>query len=168
MDVHQSLNLQIFSDLENYTEPIKIPNVVNWDVYDFSNAKIGKVTDILLSSDTNEPRHIVMEYSSSPQPEGNEYILIPIGFISVNEDNKTVNIEYIEREVLDDAPKFDGRQISDEYEKKVTSFFTDYINNSPKKYGVKDVFQNTAFATEKGRKDSDLNVNTEPKNRQSI
>jgi len=165
MDVHKSLNLEIFNNLQNYSDPISIPNVINWDVFDFSDAKFGVVTDMLLDKNGNEPRHIVIKTVSPIESNENNYVLIPVGMIGINENNKYIKIEYMEREILDDAPKFNGKEISNDYEKRATSFFSDYITNSTHKVGVLDVFKNTSFASDKGRQDSGLSINTEPSSR---
>ncbi len=133
-------HLYYLSELKDYKVKSKDPDIRGWQVKDLDNRNIGKVDNLLVNKELGKVVYIDVEvdqsiidinhdpYSShhnSPvkefiNKEGENHIIIPIGLIDLNTDNKYVYTESLNYQTFSETKRYQaGTHINREYEQHV-------------------------------------------------
>jgi hypothetical protein len=149
----QNKNLYYLNELSDYKVASNYLDVRNWKVMDSQGRIIGIVDGLLVSIKAervvyldivvdetviNEGRevHAVPASEGAHQflnSDGNTHLIIPIGLVSLNEENKTVCAEQLDYSIFTRARRFrKGAEIPLEYELFMYRYYTgdDSLNNT--------------------------------------
>lgn len=141
-------NLYYLDELSDYKVSNDDPDVTGWEVKDADNRVIGKVDNLLVNKRTERVVYLdvevdktIIEADHDPygQPanadvhefinkEGENHIIIPIGLVSLNEDQKFVYTDRINHQTFAETKRIQkGHAVNREYEVVVLdSYERDY------------------------------------------
>ena len=130
-------HLYYLDELSDYKIASDDPDVRGWDVKDKDNRVIGKVDNLLVNKDREQVVYLDVEvdstiieanhdpYSKSSSSEvhefinkdGEEHIIIPVGLVSLNEDQKFVYTDRIDYQTFSETKRFEkGSPVERDYE----------------------------------------------------
>ena len=133
-------HLYYLTELKDYKVNSKDPDIRGWKVKDLDNRIIGKVDNLLVNLDRGKVMYVDVEvdqsiidtrhdpYSVNPgtqlkefiNKEGENHIIIPIGLVDLNLDNKYVYTESIDYQTFAETKRYrSGTHISRDYERHV-------------------------------------------------
>lgn len=133
-------HLYYLSELKDYKVNSKDPDIRGWAVKDLDNRVIGKVDNLLANKELGKVMYVDVEvdesiidinhdpYAASPNSEfrefinkeGENHIIIPIGLIDLDMDNKHVFTESIDYQTFAETKRYrSGTTISRDYERHV-------------------------------------------------
>lgn len=168
-------HLYYLSELKDYKVDSKDQDIRGWTVKDIDNRSIGKVDNLLVNKEIGKVVYIDVEveqsiinlkhdpYAHSKHTEfsefinkdGENHIIIPIGLIELNKDEKHVITESIYYETFAETKRYkSGTSISRDYERHVLGSY-DRKEEDQVDYSKSEI-KRTATAYEHERKDSDL------------
>jgi sporulation protein YlmC with PRC-barrel domain len=143
----QKKTLYYLDELSDYKVASDYSDVRGWDVKDADKRKIGEVTDLLVNKNTERVVYLDVEVDKSVidkgyetfqasasegvhgylNKEGEDHLIIPIGMVDLNEDDKIVYTNKITSETFTKAKRFSkGRSIDREYEVNLYRHYTGY------------------------------------------
>ena len=130
-------HLYYLDELSDYKIASDDPDVRGWDVKDKDNRVIGKVDNLLLNKEREQVVYLDVEvdesiieanhdpYSKSSSSEvhefinkdGEEHIIIPVGLVSLNEDQRFVYTDRIDYQTFSETKRFGkGAPVERDYE----------------------------------------------------
>ena len=130
-------NLYYLDELSDYKIASDDPDVRGWDVKDKDNRVIGKVDNLLVNKDREQVVYLDVEvdnsiieanhdpYGKSSSSEvheflnkdGEEHIIIPVGLVSLNEDQNFVYTDRIDYQTFSETKRFEkGSAVDRDYE----------------------------------------------------
>ncbi len=133
-------HLYYLSELKDYKVNSKDSDIRGWEVKDLDNRRIGKVDNLLVNKELAKVMYVDVEvdqsiidinhdpyahsgyteFSEFINKEGENHIIIPIGLIDLNLDNKHVITEDINYETFAETKRYQsGTTISRDYENHV-------------------------------------------------
>ncbi|MCG9972681.1 hypothetical protein [Christiangramia crocea] len=133
-------HLYQMSELKGYKINPKDPDIRGWSVKDLDNRTIGKVDNLLVNKELGKVVYVDVEvdqaiidanhdpYAAHPDPEvhefinkeGENHIIIPIGMVSLNRDEKYAFTESINYRTFAETKRYkSGTNISRDYEHHV-------------------------------------------------
>ena len=138
-------HLYYLNELKDYKIDSKDPDIRGWSVKDLDNRVIGKVDNLLVNKERGKVVYVDVEvdksiidakhdpYSSQSNSEikefmnkeGENHIIIPIGLIDLNRDNKYCYTESINYETFAETKRYkSGSHISRDYEHHVMDSYS--------------------------------------------
>ena len=129
--------LYYLSELSDYKIASKDPDVRGWDVKDSDNRVIGKVDDLLVNKQREQVVYLdvdvdktIIEANHDPygtpanaevheylNKDGENHIIIPVGLVSLNEDQKFVFTDRINHQTFSETKRIrKGSDIDRHYE----------------------------------------------------
>ncbi len=133
----QKKHLYYLDELSDYKVDSHYADVRGWPVKDRDNRVIGKVDNLLVNKNLMKVVYLDVEvdktiidanydpYSNSPNSdvrefvnkEGENHIIVPIGMIHINEDQKYVHTESIDHQTFAETKRFKtGERVDRDYE----------------------------------------------------
>lgn len=130
-------NLYYLDELSDYKIASDDPDVRGWDVKDKDNRVIGKVDNLLVNKDREQVVYLDVEVDSSIieanhdpyskssssdvhefiNKDGEEHIIIPVGLVSLNEDQNFVYTDRIDYQTFSETKRFGkGTPVERDYE----------------------------------------------------
>lgn len=139
MSAHKNKNLFYLDELSDYKVASDYPDIKGWDVRDVDNRVIGKVDRLLVNKVAErvvyidvEVDHTIIEHGHDPflgtstgvheflNKDGDNHLIIPIGLITIDEENKIVHSAQIDHTTFSKTPRFKGgSDIYNDYEANV-------------------------------------------------
>lgn len=137
-------NLYYLDDLSKYKVDSDDPDVRGWDVIDAENLRIGKVDRLLANKETKRVAYLDVEadpsvieaghkvYDKSAEDgaheilneEGENHFIIPIGLVSLDEENKKVRSTKITHDTFSKTKRIKkGSEVDREYEVMVLDHY---------------------------------------------
>ncbi len=144
MSTHKNKNLFYLDELSDYKVASDYPDIKGWDVRDSDNRVIGKVDRLLVNKIAErvvyidvEVDHTIIEHGHDPyagtttgvheflNKDGDNHLIIPIGMIIIDEENKIVHSAQIDHTTFSKMPRFkSGSDINNDYEANVYRKYT--------------------------------------------
>ncbi|MDQ7818872.1 MAG: PRC-barrel domain-containing protein [Melioribacteraceae bacterium] len=145
----QTRNLFYLKELSDYKVASDYCDVRGWDVLDINNRNIGKVTSLLVNKIAERVVYLDVEvdktliedgYNTYQTPasdgvhgflnkEGDDHIIVPIGMVSLDEENKQVHTNQINYATFAKARRFSKVDVIDpDYE---LFLFRHYLGDVP-------------------------------------
>lgn len=132
----ENKNLFYLDELSDYKVAENYPDVRGWEVKDIDNRTIGKVDGLLVSKSAEKVVYLDVEvdetvielgHESYSKPvngvhefmnkDGDDHLIIPIGMVVLNEDEKVVHSKQINHGTFAKAGRFSkGTKLGREYE----------------------------------------------------
>jgi len=84
------------------------PDIINWEVKNSSEDKIGTVSDLLFDEENNKVRYIVLSLEGNIWQLEERKVLIPIGVAELDKENDDVILPNITTQQLNVLPDYDG------------------------------------------------------------
>ena len=139
MSTNKNKNLVYLDELSGYKVASDYPDIKGWDVWDADNRVIGKVDRLLVNKVAErvvyidvEVDHTIIEEGHDPyagdgsgvreflNKDGDNHLIIPIGLIIIDEENKIVHSAQINHKSFSKVPRFrSGSEINPDYEASV-------------------------------------------------
>lgn len=158
---NENKHLFYMSELSDYKIASKDPDVRGWDVKDRDNRVIGKVDDLLVNKDAERVVYLDVEVDSTIieanhdpyvnpsnsdvhefiNKEGENHIIIPVGLVSLNENNNFVYTDSIDHRTFAETKRYGkGSNIDRDYEVVVLESYNrdEGKTRSGKVYGETD------------------------------
>ncbi|HEX8268522.1 MAG TPA: PRC-barrel domain-containing protein [Flavobacterium sp.] len=125
-DTKKNKNLFFLDELSGYKVASHYPNVKDWEVQDADGTKIGKVDRLMVNKKTERVVYLDVEVDKSIIEEGHEpfsvgtadgvheflnkegdnHLIIPIGLVHLDEENKRVRTNEISRSTFAKTPRY--------------------------------------------------------------
>lgn len=113
-DVMNDTNLISLKELENFVREETGYDIRSWKVKDSNDEEVGIITDVVVDPSQKTVRYIDMAMHTS---EGdNKNLIIPIGHVSLEMDNRAVKLPDLSKEELRKLPVYDDTPVSRAYE----------------------------------------------------
>lgn len=133
-------HLYYLTELKDYKVNSKDPDIRGWQVKDFESRVIGKVDNLLVNKELGKVVYVDVEvdqsiidakhdpYMTTPDSQikefinkdGENHIIIPIGLIDLNTEDKFVFTDSIDYQTFSETKRYSsGSSISREYERNV-------------------------------------------------
>ncbi len=136
-------NRRIFylNEVDNLKVHHDDPDVTGWDIYSSDNVKIGEVENLIIDKEAKRVRyldvHLEDEFLKGKPLEtkgpgeagkihehinedGHRHLIIPIGVVDIDEDDKNVRMNSYSRKDIIGVPRYDKKKgINNNYELKV-------------------------------------------------
>src|SRR5690606_8289668 len=130
-------NLYYLDELSDYKVASDDPDIRGWDVKDKDNRVIGKVDNLLVNKEREQVVYLDVEVDSSIieanhdpysqsssdgihefiNKDGEEHIIIPVGLVSLNEDQNFVYTDRIDYQTFSETKRFQkGSEVDRDYE----------------------------------------------------
>lgn len=123
------------------------PDVRGWEIRDRDDEKFGLINDLIVDTKKEKARYLDIE------PTGNlsnaERLLIPIGAAKINEDDKNVKVDDIDKDLLASYPLYGGEVVDRDYEMDVVEKFNLPGGNAPGAAGTEDFYNNPLYDEER-------------------
>lgn len=139
MSKDKNKNLFYLDELSGYQIATDYPDIQGWDVRDSDNRVIGKVDRLLVNKIAERVVYIDVEVDQTIIEEGHDpfagnengvrefldkdgdnHLIIPIGMVVLDEENKIVHSAQIDHRTFSKIPRFKrGSDISSDYEANV-------------------------------------------------
>lgn len=141
---NEEKHLYKLEELSDYKVASDDPDVRNWDVRDADNRVVGKVANLLVNKEAERVVYLDVEVDKSiidakhdpyGRPEnmdvrefinkdGENHVIIPVGMISLDNDNKTVRANGINHRTFAETKRYNtANPIDREYEVSVLSSY---------------------------------------------
>jgi len=148
---NENKHLYYLEELSGYKVDSHYTDVTGWPVKDLDNRVIGKVDNLLVNKELErvvyldvEVDRTIIEANHDPygrpanldvrefvNKDGENHIIIPIGMVSIEDDQKYVYTEGINHQTFAETKRVNrGRQIDREYEKAVLSSYNRELNDN--------------------------------------
>ncbi len=144
MSTDKNKNLFYLDELSDYKVASDYPDIKGWNVRDSDNRVIGKVDRLLVNKIAErvvyidvEVDHTIIEHGHDPyagtttgvreflNKDGDNHLIIPIGMIIIDEENKIVHSAQIDHTTFSKMPRFKrGSDINNDYEANVYRNYT--------------------------------------------
>tara|TARA_R110002020_G_scaffold427944_2_gene637347 strand:- start:1406 stop:2191 length:786 start_codon:yes stop_codon:yes gene_type:complete len=152
-------NLYYLSELSDYKIVSSDSDVRGWDVRDFNNRVIGKVDNLLVNQDLEKVVYLDVEVDSTIieanhdpygkpanmdvrefiNKDGENHVIIPIGLVDLNEDQKFVYTESIDHQTFAETKRIrKGSQLDRDYEVIVLDSYSRNNRYDPEKRELED------------------------------
>ncbi|WP_300440863.1 PRC-barrel domain-containing protein [Christiangramia sp.] len=181
-------HLYYLNELKDYKVDRKDPDIRGWSVKDLDNRVIGKVDNLLVNKERGKVVYVDVEvdqsiidakhdpYSSQPNSEvkefinkeGENHIIIPVGLIDLNVDNKYVYTESINYQTFAETKRYrSGSHISRDYEHHVLDSYDrrrDRLNHENELRRTKTAYTDSELE-ERNFRDEDVRPNHEERSK---
>lgn len=176
-------HLYYLNELKDYKVNHKDPDIRGWMVKDLDNRIIGKVDNLLVNKELGKVVYVDVEvdqsiidtnhdpFSSNPNSdvkefinkEGENHIIIPIGLIDLNLDDKYVYTESINYQTFAETKRYrSGSTISRDYEHHVLGSYDrrrEHFNREDELRRTRTAYTDAELERERRRKDEAAHVN---------
>ncbi len=181
-------HLFYLDELSDYKVSSDDPDVRGWKVKDVDNRVIGKVDNLLVNKNTERVVYLDVEvdksiieanhdpYRSSASEgvhefvnkDGEEHIIIPIGLVKLNENDKVVNTDQVNHRTFAETKRIKkGSTVNREYEKVVLeSYNRDTSSLSDRNKTSRDKKAVTSERNRDADRDRGLTKDTDTKTRE--
>ena len=132
-DKNDKRNLFYLHELSDYKVASKDPDVRGWDVKDADNRVIGKVDNLLVNKRKDrvvyldiEVDETIIDANHDPygrpsnadvhefiNKEGENHLIIPVGLVRLNEDQKFVYTDSIDHQTFSETKRMEKGQVVD-------------------------------------------------------
>ncbi|WBL20997.1 hypothetical protein [Zunongwangia sp. HRR-M8] len=137
-------HLYYLNELGNYKISSKDPDIRNWEVKDRDYMSIGKVDNLIVNKELDRVVYVDVEVNQSIidknhdpyspdnnsgfkefiNKEGENHIIIPIGLIDINVDEKFIHTDSLDHKIFSETKRYrTGDPISRDYEKNIISSY---------------------------------------------
>ncbi|HSI70591.1 MAG TPA: PRC-barrel domain-containing protein [Gillisia sp.] len=180
---HENKNKNLFylNELSDYKVSSDDPDVRGWEVKDKDNRVIGKVDNLLVNKQTQRVVYLdvevdttIIEANHDPygQPadsevhefinkEGENHIIIPVGLVNLNEDQKFVYTDRVNHQTFAETKRIEkGAAVNREYEVVVLDSYDRTKSDSDRRDSNRDEMRHTSI-TGTTADDSDSSGNWE-------
>ena len=133
---NENKHLYYLDELSDYKVASKDPDVRGWPVKDADNRVIGKVDNLLINKNSERVVYLDVEvdktiidanhdpYSSSSSEvhefinrDGENHLIVPIGLVSLNEDQNFVYTDRVNHQTFAETKRFEkGSNVNRDYE----------------------------------------------------
>ena len=127
-----------------------------YEVYDQSGSKIGKVDDLFVDED-DQPEYIGVKMGILLEQK---FTLIPMEIVRINERRKLVEVA-ADKDAIQEAPAFDNKDISPEYEERVHGYFRLERPSSSSERGGYGGYYTSSFTGDRYANEALAGVDTE-------
>lgn len=103
------VELSVLSELQDYRVCAPDTDPRGWQIIDSNHVAVGVVSDLIIDVAGLVARYIVCDL----QRAAAKRVLVPIGFVRLDDQNQTVVLDFITRADLDDLPGFTGLPLSE-------------------------------------------------------
>lgn len=190
-DKNKNKQLYYLNELSDYKISDDDPDVRGWDVKDADNRVIGKVDNLLVNKNTERVVYLDVEVDSSiieanhdpygkPANEdvhefinkdGENHIIIPVGMVSLNEDQDFVYTDKINHQTFAETKRFEkGSSVNREYEVVVLNSYSrdrdDRNRDREERSRDRDSDSRSIDPRDKDRKDSAFDERNDVRDRQ--
>lgn len=138
-------NLYYLEELPDYQVESGYYDVRGWEIIDAENRSVGKVTNLLVNKNTERVVYLDVEVNQSLievgyetfqvsasegvhgflNKDGDEHLIVPIGMVSLNTEEKKVLINKIDYNTFAKAMRFNkGTAINSDYELNLFHHYT--------------------------------------------
>jgi hypothetical protein len=111
MNTTPPVELAILSESSDYKVRAHDTDPRGWIVTDANGVTLGTVTDLVIDVEGLLARYIVCGLQRSAEPTN---VLLPMGFVRLNNENKIVHLDFITTEAARRLPPFTGLPLSAE------------------------------------------------------
>lgn len=153
-DKNDKRNLFYLHELSDYKVASKDPDVRGWDVKDADNRVIGKVDNLLVNKRKDrvvyldiEVDETIIDANHDPygrpsnadvhefiNKEGENHLIIPVGLVRLNEDQKFVYTDSIDHQTFSETKRMEKGQVVDrQYETVVMESYDRFGDPEQKK-----------------------------------
>lgn len=115
----RSGTLARLDELDDYQVAERDSDPRGWTVVDPSGAEIGTVDHLIGDTGIMKVRYFVIDLDEGT-PEGDHHILVPAGFVTLDEDDEEVMIEGVTTTGLSGIPRYEEGSLAREHEDQVT------------------------------------------------
>ncbi len=148
---NENKHLYYLEELSDYKVDSHYSDVTGWPVKDLNNRVIGKVDNLLVNKELERVVYLDVEVDNSiieanhdpygrpanieirefVNKDGENHIIIPIGMVSIENDQKYVYTESIDHQTFAETKRVNrGTHIDREYEKVVLSSYNRELNEN--------------------------------------
>lgn len=113
-------------ELDDYQIAEGDPDPRGWTVVDPSGAEIGTVDHLIGDTGIMKVRYFVIDLDEGT-PAGAHHILVPAGYVSLDEDDDQVMLEGVHVTGLADIPRYEPGALDREHEDQVTRAWQDAL-----------------------------------------
>jgi len=147
----ENKHLYYLEELSDYKVDSHYSDVTGWPVKDLNNRVIGKVDNLLVNKELEKVVYLdvevdrsIIEANHDPygrpanieirefvNKDGENHIIIPIGMVSIDDDQKFVYTESIDHQTFSETKRVNrGSHIDRDYEKVVLSSYNRELNDN--------------------------------------
>jgi sporulation protein YlmC with PRC-barrel domain len=121
--------LRELSDVDDFKLPENQKDITGWDVVGADGEKIGEVDDLIVDTEKDKIRFVVVDAVEELTRDGHRRnMLIPIGITHLDKEDDRVVVDKLTKESLESCPPYGGCPITKEFVNKVQAH---YINLDP-------------------------------------
>ncbi|MEO7361659.1 MAG: PRC-barrel domain-containing protein [Gemmatimonadaceae bacterium] len=128
-DKSETSTLSRLNDLDDFKVADGHPDIRGWDVKTTDGQKVGKVGDLVVDTGAMRVRYLDVEVEEAVAERATKgmhgkdhrHTLLPIGKVQLDEDNNDVLIDGFTLEQVAGMPRYDGRNVTRDYERSLWS-----------------------------------------------
>lgn len=112
-------HLQPYREVDDskFNLPTDVPDVRGWKVLDPDGNLVGAINDLIVDTGQQRIRYLDIDLKDGFRGQvGDQHLLMPIGLMMADRENENVRVMPTGREVLQQAPLFEGTKMDEGYE----------------------------------------------------
>ena len=120
------------------------PDILGWDIRDSAGLKVGKVRDLLFDTESLIVRYIICNLKDNDLNLKEREVLIPLGRVILDQENKTVLLNHLHNLYFQTAPAYSYELLDSAYETGLYGLYQDE-NTLPIVYDRNTFYDNDYF-----------------------
>lgn len=147
----ENKRVQYYKNLEDKT--FDVPEIQEWDVVDGFERRVGTVEDLLVDTKVEIVRYVDVKLDENVAKQENEtlrnpnvkkiegdvHMILPIGTVRLDKDNKRIISDEINQNVIDRGPLHGGGEnITPDYERSVVGVIREADSGRPRDVYVEE------------------------------